>query len=122
MMFEQTMVRPGEGPWRILTGARGDERLYEASAGDGSEMVRMWGHLVSQDEAVAFVADGFNTPGTFTVAIDGSGQTSFRFGQTDPGVFHAFTLFQHFVSTPVSVGAATSPAAILSPPRVSVEP
>jgi hypothetical protein len=110
-----------EGSWQIATGPRGEERPYEASDVGGYNVFQRWGHLVGPNEAVAFAARGLSGPGTFTAAFDGSGQTTFRFARSEPG-YHALTLYQHYVSTPVSIGAATSPASILRPPTVSVEP
>jgi len=123
MVLTQTIERPGEGSWQILAGARGEERPYEASRAGSSEVVTGAGHLVSESEAVAFAVEGIGeTPGVFTAAIDGSGQTTFRFAPAEPAGLHRLTLYQHYVSTPVSIGAATSPASILKPLVVSVDP
>jgi hypothetical protein len=80
--------------------------------------------------AVAFAIDGVGrTAGTYTVSLDGQGQTSFAFapGQRTPPLpaqrrQHRLTVYQHFVSTPVAIGAATSPASMLSPLAVDVKP
>jgi hypothetical protein len=128
MVLTERIEGDREGSWQILTGPRGEERPYESSDVGGYDVVQRWGHLVGQGEAVAFAITGINPPGTVTVALDGSGQTTFRFGQDSADLngfianFHSLTLYQHYVSTPVSIGAATSPASILAPLRVSVEP
>jgi hypothetical protein len=65
---------------------------------------------------VAYAIEGVKTRrGTYRIAIDGSGQTTFQVSAPAPQAKHELTVYAHFVSTPVQIGAATSPAAILSP-------
>jgi hypothetical protein len=122
MVLTQTVDAPGEGSWLIRTGPRGEERPYEESA-PSSPVAAGSGHLQSGREAVAFAVEGIGvTLGELNVAFDGSGQTTFRFGAAEPNGSHRLALYQHYVSTPVSIGAATSPASILAPLSVSIEP
>ena len=58
--------------------------------------------------------------GTWKVSFDGKGQAIYQFAPTTPSTHLELAVYQHFVNTPVQIGAATSPAAILSPLEVSV--
>ena len=72
--------------------------------------------------AVAFGVEAFGrTSGTYTIALDGQGQMLFRFAPAEPGAQHQVTVYQHFVPTPVAVGAATNPTSMLNPPTVVLE-
>ena len=123
VILTQMIGGSGEGSWRVLTGPVGEERPYEESAVDSSEIVRGWAHLRNEAQAVAFAIEGVGeTAGTFTAALTGQGQTSFGFAVAGPAAQHSLTVYQHFVATPVPIGAATSPASILSPLGVRVEP
>src|SRR5206468_269199 len=74
-----------------------------------------WGHLQGAKEVVAYAVEGVRTrPGAYRITLDGAGQTTFQFAPV-PQSKHELTVYAHFVSTPVQIGAATSPAAILSP-------
>jgi hypothetical protein len=106
------------GAWRVLTGPAGEERPYEVGARSGPA-AGAWAHLVGEREAVAFALDPGGVAGTLTARLDGSGQTMFELAPSQPGPMLALTLYQHYVSTPVPIGAATSPASILSPLRVT---
>jgi hypothetical protein len=48
------------------------------------------------------------------MALSGGGQLSFR-NVFPAGQRHEIAVYEHFVTTPVQIGAATSPSAILSP-------
>jgi len=123
VILTQMISEVGEGSWRVLSGPVGEERPYEESVAGRSEIVRGWAHLRNDTQAVAFAIEGVNeTTGTFTAALTGQGQTSFGFAAADPAMEHSLTVYQHFVSTPVSIGAATSPASILSLLQVRTEP
>jgi hypothetical protein len=103
------------GDWIVSTGPKGRLQPYETSSTDHATFGG-WGHVQGAKEVVAFAIEGMSTrPGTYDVAIDGEGQTSFRFAAAAPQAQHELTVYEHFVSTPVQIGAATSPAAILSP-------
>lgn len=119
----QMISEAGEGSWRVLSGPVGEKRPYEESVVGKSEIVRGWAHLQNDTQAVAFAIEGVGEiAGTFTAALSGQGQTSFGFAAKDPVADHSLTVYQHFVRTPVPIGAATSPASILSLLRVRVEP
>jgi hypothetical protein len=67
---------------------------------------------------VAFAVEGFGTqPGTYRVALGGAGQTTFGFSPARPTREHRLTVYNHYVSTPVQIGAATSPSSMLNPLR-----
>ena len=81
-----------------------------------------WGHLQDAKSAVAFAVARFGKDaGTSTIALGGSGQLTARFQPASPTTQLQLTLFEHFVATPVAIGAATNPTAMLTPPSVTVE-
>ena len=67
-------------------------------------------------EVVAFAIERLSArTGTLRVGIGGDGELVFHLIPSAPRETHDLTVYQHYVSTPVQIGAATSPAAILSP-------
>jgi hypothetical protein len=69
---------------------------------------------------VAFAIPDFGAEaGTYTCTVDGSGQLSFRFAPERPLPHLQLTVYEHFVTTPVQVGAVTSPVSMLNPLVVS---
>lgn len=123
VILTQTIDPEGSSSWLVRSGPVGEERPYERSAPGVSQVVRGWAHLQNEDQAVAFAVEGIGgTPGRLTAAIRGAGGVSFRFAPTGPMREHSLSLYEHFVSTPVPIGAATSPASILSPLEVRVDP
>ena len=70
---------------------------------------------------VAFAVErGAEQNGTWKVNFDGKGQAIYQFAPASPATHLEFTVYEHFVNTPVQIGAATSPASILSPLQVNV--
>ena len=59
--------------------------------------------------------------GTYSITLDGSGQTAFQVAPAEAVTRHALTVYQHFVSNPVQIGAATSPPSMLQPLVVTVD-
>jgi hypothetical protein len=55
------------------------------------------------------------------IALNGQGQMTFRLEPEVPKTEHRLTVYQHFVSTPVPIGAATSPTAMLNPLAITVK-
>lgn len=101
--------------WTVSSGPKGREAAAETSAADGATFGG-WGHIQGAKEVVAYAVEGVKTRrGTYRIAIDGTGQTSVQLTPPAPQAKHELTVYAHFVSTPVQIGAATSPAAILSP-------
>jgi hypothetical protein len=119
-VLTQTVNQKGPAGWIVRTGAQGGQlNDYESSPGGRA---RGWGHLLDARGAVAFgFADFAREPGTYRMALSGSGQASFSFEPSRPAAEHRLTVYQHFVSTPVPIGAATSPTAMLSPLKVDVK-
>lgn len=109
----QTVRPQGAGEWYVTSGPKGKEQSYEDS--DRSAPVG-WAHLQSRNEAIAFVMEDIaRQPGTYRFTLDGDGQTSFRFASAPAAARHHLTVYEHFVRTPVHIGAATSPASVLNP-------
>jgi len=71
---------------------------------------------------VAFAVARFGREaGTYSIALAGSGQATFRFAPASGTTQPQLVLYEHFVSTPVAIGAATNPTAMLTPLTVTVE-
>ena len=112
----------GATGWRVDTGPKGQERPYETT-GSTRPVVAGWGHLQGETEVIAFAMDRFaSAPGTYRVALDGVGQASFHVAPAAPLTRHVLTVYQHFVGTPVQIGAATSPPSMLHPLVARVDP
>ena len=102
--------------WSVAAGLKGREQPVETNALDHSPF-NGWGHIQGGKEVVAFAVEGAtDRSGTTRVALSGDGQTTFRFSPSSAQTHFELTVYEHFVATPVQIGAATSPAAILSPP------
>jgi hypothetical protein len=111
----QTVTAGGSADWQIRTGPTGQEQLYETPGANRSR-VTGWGHIQDAKGVVAFAVGGFGRqPGTYNIALDGAGHATFRMAPGQASTRHQITVYEHFVATPVQIGAATSPAAMLSP-------
>jgi hypothetical protein len=107
--------------WEILSGPKGAEQPYELSGGRRPPVAEGWGHIQDQSEAVAFaIADFGAEAGTYSTTLDGDGKLSFRWLPAHPGPKLQLVVYEHFVATPVPVGAVTSPVSMLNPLVVSV--
>ena len=117
----QPVTAKGPAGWTVHTGAEGTPlRPYEQSAAGVG--LRGWGHLLDARSAVAFAVDRFaQERGLYRIALNGRGQASFSLESPAPPTEHRLSVYLHFVSTPVPIGAATSPAAMLSPLRVDTK-
>jgi hypothetical protein len=112
-----------DADWTVTTTSNGREQVAETSRPDKATFAN-WGHVQGSREVVAFAMEqrpNAFTPGTYRIAISGAGATEFRFTPAAAQPRHAFTVYQHYVGTPVQIGAATSPAAILTPPTVTLD-
>jgi hypothetical protein len=119
-VLTQTVNQKGPAGWIVRTGTQGGQLNDYESAPNGH--ARGSGHLLDARGAVAFgVADFAREQGTYRIAVSGSGLASFSFEPSRPATEHRLTVYQHFVSTPVPIGAATSPTAMLSPLKVEVK-
>jgi len=121
--LSQTASSAGANRWVVLTtNAQQPRRPYETAAGSRVKTAGGWGHFQDVKTAVAFGVEGFGkTPGTYSIALDGQGQTAFRFAPAEPATQHQLTVYLHFVPTPVAVGAATNPTSMLNPPVVVLD-
>jgi hypothetical protein len=112
----------GPGGWRIESGPPNQRRAVETSAGSRPKLALGWGHVQDVKSAVAFAVSRFGRdPGTWTISLAGSGQAVFRFVPASGATQQQLVVYEHFVSTPVAIGAATNATAMLNPPQVSVE-
>lgn len=123
VVLTETVKAAGTVDWRIVSGPKGKEQAYETSRAASSAPMVRWGHIQDAKEVVAFGVDGNpNRPGKYQFILDGAGGASFRFTAAAPVARHQLTVYQHYVSTPVQIGAATSPAAMLSPLVATFDP
>jgi len=115
VVLTETMNAPGTVDWQISSGPKGKEQAYEVGGvGRGSKMIR-WGHIQDGKEVIALAVDGNpDLPGRYQLALDGEGGTSIRFAAARPSTQHELTIYEHFIPTPVQIGAVTSPTSMLS--------
>jgi hypothetical protein len=119
-ILTQTVSQKGPAGWIVRTSTQGGTLNDYENAPNGR--AHGSGHLLDARGAVAFgFADFAREQGTYRIALSGSGQASFSFEPSRPAAEHRLTVYQHFVSTPVPMGAATSPTAMLSPLKVEVK-
>ncbi len=119
--FTQTS-RGGTAEWAVTTNAGGREQIAESNT-----LSRMpfggWAHVQGGKEVVAVAVEeaaGFS--GVVRMTQSGGGDARVELSPATPSTRHTLTVYEHFVSTPVQIGAATSPAAILAPLVVTVDP
>jgi hypothetical protein len=118
----QTSTESGPGGWRIETGPPNQRRVVEMSAGSRNKNAGGWGHVQDAKSAVAFAIPRFGRDaGTYSIALTGAGQATFRVAPAGGAGQPQITVYEHFVSTPVAIGAATNPMAMLTPIAVTVE-
>lgn len=118
----QTLTASGSSTWKVETGPPNQPRALETSAGSRAKVAGGWGHLQDATSAVAFGFARFGRDaGTYSIALAGGGQATFRFRPAAPATQHQLTLYEHFVATPVAIGAATNPTSMLTPLSVTVE-
>jgi hypothetical protein len=115
-------VAAGSSNWQVETVTPKDRRVYETSVAGRATKVAGWGHLLDTQNAIAFAIDRFaREPGTYTFSLTGAGQASIGVAAAQPAASHHLTVYQHYVGTPVAIGAATSPAAMVTPLAVSID-
>jgi hypothetical protein len=115
VMMSDTVDASGSAEWTVSSGPKGREVATETSQPDKATFGG-WGHIQGAKEVVAYAVEGVKTRrGTYRIATEGTGQTTFQLTSPAAQAKHELTVYAHFVSTPVQIGAATSPAAILSP-------
>ena len=108
--------------WTVQTSNQGPQSPYESSTASRGTTAAGWGHIYDASKAVAFGIDRFATePGRYTISLSGLGFATFGFTPAQPRVDHQLTVYEHFVSTPIPIGAVTSPTAMLNPLTVTVK-
>jgi hypothetical protein len=109
------VVGPRTEEWKIETGPKGQEQLYETAAGARPKIAEGWGHFQDGNEVIAFGFDEFGQrPGTYTVSFDARGQETFQLIPAQPLTRHRLAVYQHYVGSPTPIGAVTSPASMLN--------
>lgn len=118
----QTSTVSGPTGWRIETGTGTQLRPLETSAGARNKSAGGWGHVQDAKAVVAFAVGGFaRDAGTYTITFAGSGQATYRFAPAAASGQLQLVVYEHFVGTPVAIGAATNPTAMLTAPAVTIE-
>ena len=118
----QAVGASGPSGWKIESGPLNQRRAVEVSGGSRAKTTNGWGHLQDARAAVAFGFARFGRDaGTYSIAVSAGGQSTFRFAPAAPATQQQIVLFEHFVATPIAIGAATNPTAMLTPPSVTVE-
>lgn len=118
----QTVGAGGAVNWKIESGPLNQRRTVEMSTGSRNRTATGWGHVQDARAAVAFGFARFGRDtGTYTIALSGGGQATYRFAPAATSTQQQMTLFEHFVATPIAIGAATNPTAMLAPLSVTVE-
>jgi hypothetical protein len=119
---DSVTLTQADGGWTVMAGPKGKELPYETLRKGGTEFVQ-WAHLQDSKEVVAF---GWyphkEITGIRQFTLDGNGQALIRYAPAVHESSHGLEIFEHFVTTPVQIGAATSPSALLSPLVVDVIP
>jgi YetA-like protein len=123
MILTETVKTPESSDWQVKFGPKGQEQSYEtAPKGRSSRLVR-WGHIQDSKDVIAFGVDANpSLPGQYEFALDGEGHGSIRFTSATPAAQQRLTVYHHFVSTPVQIGAVTSASAMLSPLVATCDP
>jgi hypothetical protein len=120
-LLTQQVVAKGANSWNVQTTAQGALAPYESSTARGTT-VAGWGHIYDAAKAVAFGIDKFATEqGAYTISVSGEGLAVFAITPAQPQVDHQITVYEHFVSTPIPIGAVTSPTAMLNPLVVAIK-
>ncbi len=110
----------GGGPsWTVRRGEGDAPGLLAASSPESPRPAEGWAHVMDARRCSALAVADFGRGGaadSIRVEADGSTRLARTFAATKGP--KSLTFWLHFVPMPVQVGAATSPQAILAPPRV----
>jgi hypothetical protein len=124
--------RPGEpapsSSWEVFKvqpgSAVGAEARFAAAPPRGAA-AEGWAHVIDRSRCTAVAVAGFGSPwyDEITTRADGRVELQRWFARTGEGAApvegpKSLTFWLHFVTTPVQVGAATSPQAMLAPLKV----
>jgi hypothetical protein len=109
-------IKPGAATeWHVDTSSNAKAQPFETGTLESPKRVR-WGHIQDGKEGIAF---GLETPdkqaGTSKITLRGNGEVSFSFAPATPVTEHRITVYQHFVTAPVQIGAVTTPSSMLAP-------
>src|SRR5260221_457059 len=108
-------VRPGAERWKIENGPKGQEQLYETTAGRRPKIAEGWGHFQDGKEMIGVAFDKFGEqPGTYTVTFDAHGQETFQLIPAQPRTRHELAVYQHYGGSPTPIGAVPRPASMLN--------
>ena len=103
----------GRTDWRVDVASGGRPAQMAESETDAPADAR-WGHIQGTRDSVAF-AIAHPENGSSTLSVDGAGLLAVQFTPAQPAREHTLTVYEHFVASPVQVGAVTTAAAMLAP-------
>ncbi len=110
----QSMGADGEAhDWRTDLAAGG--RPPQVSEVGSNSAGTRWGQIQDGKEVIAFAFEPPAQIAVSTIDLDGTGELALRVTRTPTASELHITAYEHFVASPVQVGAATTPAAMLSP-------
>ena len=120
MAFEQSPPTIGSR-WQITTTSGGRAQVVEAGTSTRWPFAG-WAHVQGTKEVVALaVEEAPLFTGTVRLSQAAAGEMRVRLTPSTSSARQTLTVYEHFVATPVQIGAATSPAAILAPLSVSTD-
>lgn len=122
VLTQQVGTGAAQTSWKLESGTSASVGVYEQSMPGRSSMVMGWGHVLDGRNAIAFAVDRMTAPpATHTFALTGEGGLSYEVAPAQGAARHEVVYYQHYVGTPVPIGAATSPAAMVKPLVVSLD-
>jgi hypothetical protein len=113
----QSVVRPGAAGLADPRAQRGAANgCQERAAGKRPSIAEGWGISRARIARWRLPSRTSRDSRANTRSISpATGKLAFRFAPVGSGGTHSFAVYQHYVSVPVSVGAATSPIAMATP-------
>ena len=112
--LSETNKSGGNADWSVesgVVGRPGPQQVLESGTDAGQEI--RWGHMQATKEAIAF---GFEHAGQGSSAIVLNPSSFFvSFKPAQPAREHTLTVYEHFVTAPIQIGAATTATTMLAP-------
>lgn len=107
--------------WSVTTVVNGRSQVTETGTWTTAPFAG-WAHLQGAKEVVAVVMEGARDYQGVSMEFGADGQSRFALTPPNGSSRHRLGVYEHFVSVPVQIGAATGPSAILSPLEIRIPP
>ena len=104
--------------WTVTTLANGRSQVAETGTWTTAPFAG-WAHLQGAKEVVAVVMEGAREYPGVSMEFGAEG-SRFSLNPPNGASRHRLSVYEHFVSVPVQIGAATAPSAILSPLEIRI--